>query len=256
MDTSAGATPSTATDGAGTNSGDVRAAVAHLTGGGAHLMAAPTVRGLLAADREEAWARFRAGWEELAPDPYAAARGSVRQRRYGVFSFTPATGTLTARPHVPFVQPSGTNPLHDGEQRAFEPLTGAFVADPVLARLLRLLGTLAQGLDGPPEWTVHVHPFRVLASAGASGEPTPEGRHQDGVTLVSTLLVDRANATGGQSTVTTPAGTPLLTAVLDEPGTLLVGDDRRTWHEVSALRPEDPARPARRDVLVTTFTPA
>jgi hypothetical protein len=40
---------------------------------------------------------------------------------------------------------------------------------------------------------------------------------------------------------------------LSKPGTLLVGDDRRTWHSVSPIRPIDIDAPAFRDVLVVTL---
>jgi hypothetical protein len=52
------------------------------------------------------------------------------------------------------------------------------------------------------------------------------------------------------------AGGQLLKTTLQEPGTLLFGDDRRTLHGVSAIRPRDPSRPAQRDVLVVTFAPS
>ena len=50
-------------------------------------------------------------------------------------------------------------------------------------------------------------------------------------------------------------GRQLLTTTMSEPGTLLLGDDRRTVHGVSPIRALDPAEPARRDVLVITFAP-
>ncbi|MFG2181554.1 2OG-Fe dioxygenase family protein [Streptomyces abikoensis] len=98
-------------------------------------------------------------------------------------------------------------------------------------------------------------PFRVLASAGQDGQATPEGRHRDGVTLVSSLLIGRENVTGGESSVYDMAGAPVLTTTLSEPGSLLLGDDRHTLHEVSPIRPLDPAQGTRRDVLVTTLLP-
>ncbi|WP_245171493.1 2OG-Fe dioxygenase family protein [Streptomyces decoyicus] len=51
-------------------------------------------------------------------------------------------------------------------------------------------------------------------------------------------------------------GPELLSATLDEPASLLLSDDRHTLHGVSPIRPLNPSRPARRDVLVTTLTPA
>ena len=151
------------------------------------------------------------------------------------------------------MQPEDSNPLYVGADRHFEPLTGAFIAEPLLAGLLALLGRFATALDDAAAFSVKVTPFRVLASAGVAGCPTPEGMHRDGVTLVTSLLIGLHNATGGESTVCDVTGRRLVVTTLSEPGTLLLGDDRRTVHGVSAIRPIDPARPAQRDVLVITF---
>ncbi|OKK04394.1 hypothetical protein AMK26_13580 [Streptomyces sp. CB03234] len=219
---------------------------------GAYVMAPAAVSECLGTDQHD-WAAFAAHWEDLAPDSYAAERGTRRLRRYGHFSLS-RTGELTLRPHGTFVQPENSNPLYVDVDRHFEPLTDAFVADPLLTPLLRMLGDVAACLDDAAEWSVKVHPFRVVASADSQGAPTPEGRHRDGVALVTSLLIGRDNADGGESTVYATDGTELLTTTLSEPGTLLLGDDRSTLHGVSPIRPVDPTRPAHRDVLVTTLT--
>ncbi|GAB7035269.1 2OG-Fe dioxygenase family protein [Streptomyces sp. NPDC021749] len=233
----------------------VATARASLATAGVHLLPATVTRSLLAADAE-AWARFAAHWEELSPDHYAAELGTCRLRRYGQFSLTPTTGELSHLPHLPFVQPDRTNPLYDGVDRHFEPLTEAFTTDPVLRAVLGLLGRLAGALDATvTTWNAKVHPFRVVAAADGAGDPTPEGRHQDGVTLVSSLLVNRHNATGGRSTLYALDGRELLSVTLDEPAALLVSDDRSTLHGVSPIHPLNPVRAAHRDVLVTTLIP-
>ncbi|AXK37224.1 hypothetical protein DVA86_09830 [Streptomyces armeniacus] len=203
----------------------------------------------------EAWEVFARHWDKLEADTYAAERGTRRFRRYGAFSFDAATARTSPLSHTSFVQPENSNPLYTEVERVFEPLTDAFADDPLLHGLLRLLGRAATGLDEARTWVVKVHPFRVVASADDAGEPTPEGMHRDGVTLVSSLLVNRSNARGGRSTVTTLDGRPLLETTLGKPGTLLLGDDRSTLHGVSRVRPRDLARSARRDVLVVTFAP-
>ncbi|MEU2034343.1 2OG-Fe dioxygenase family protein [Nocardia amamiensis] len=222
---------------------------------GAQLMPAAVTTSCLGLE-EGAWDRFRTHWETLCADRYASEEGTQRLRRYGWFSFTAATAQLELLPQVSFVQPENSNPLYVGVDRTFEPLTESFMADPVFRAVLRLLGRLATALDDPPVWNAKVHPFRVIASADAEGLPTPEGLHRDGVTLVSSLLVGRQNAAGGESSVLDQEGTPLLTTTLREPGDLLIGDDRRTLHSVSPVHPVDRSRPAYRDVLVVTFAPA
>ncbi|NWF29033.1 2OG-Fe dioxygenase family protein [Streptomyces sp. PKU-EA00015] len=250
--------PAVDTDRTGGSTPAVDDARAALASTGVCFMPPETVLASLGADgpRRPEWAAFAAHWEDLAEDPYAAQRGTRRLRRYGHFAWDSATGCVRMLPHEVFVQPDHTNPLYDAVDRHFEPLTRAFADDPVLRSLLGLLGRMARALDGAGEWSVKVHPFRVVATADGAGEPTPEGRHRDGVTLVSSLLVARNNVSGGESTVFTPEGRQLLSTTLRDPGSLLLNDDRATLHGVSAVRPVDPARPAHRDVLVTTFTAA
>ena len=238
-----------------TTEGDaVETARRQLNAAGAHLMGPSDVKACVGAS-EDAWRRFSAHWDELKPDVYAGALGTQRLRRYGHFAFRTTDGDARLMPHGEFVQPHDSNPLYVKQDRNFEPLTRRFAMDPMLHAILRLLGQLATALDDPPAWSAKVHPFRVIASDDSEGQPTPEGLHRDGVTLVTSLLIDRRNATGGESSVVNAGGQPLLATTLDEPGTLLVGDDRRTLHGVSPIRPLDPAEPARRDVLVITFAP-
>lgn len=225
-----------------------------LVSGGAHVMPAAATTSCLGV-AEGAWDRFRTHWDKLSTDSYAADLGVRRLRRYGQFSLSPATEQMRLLPPASFVQPEDSNPLYVGVERTFEPLTDSFVADPLFRAVLALLRRVATALDDPAVWNAKVHPFRVVASAEADGLPTPEGRHRDGVTLVSSLLVGRQNAAGGESSVFDPDGRLLLTTTLSEPGALLLGDDRRTLHSVSPVRPVDRSRPAYRDVLVVTLTP-
>ncbi|GGY98796.1 hypothetical protein GCM10010365_16810 [Streptomyces poonensis] len=236
----------------GQPTGLLAATCASLATQGFSLMPSADVSQCLRTD-PEGWRRFGAHWDELTPDTYAAETGTQRMRRYGHFTLS-GSGELTRRAHIAFVQPEDTNPLYVDRDRHFEPLTESFAADPVLSALLRMLGRVAASLADAREWSVKVHPFRVVASADRAGQPTPEGRHRDGVTLVTSLLIARGNAAGGESTVYGADGSELMSTTLSEPGTLLLGDDRATLHGVSAIHPVDVTRPAHRDVLVTTLT--
>lgn len=228
----------------------VAAAAALLATDGAALLSSSDLTRSLGAQAQD-WTRFGRHWQHLGPDPYAAELGVTRLRRYGQYAFR--DGIMRPVPYQAFAQPEDSNPLYIGRERDFEPLTDAFAKDPLLHSIVRLLGRAAQALDDVDEWNVKVHPFRVRSRADADGNPTPEGLHRDGVTLVSSLLVGRRNAAGGESVVCDPDGRTLLKTTLAEPGTLMLGDDRRTLHGVSPVRPIDHSGPAQRDVLVITF---
>lgn len=72
----------------------------------------------------------------------------------------------------------------------------------------------AGALDDAAAWNIKVRPFRIRSSTDEGGHPTPEGMHRDGVTLVSSLLVGRRNASGGDSTVCDLDGRQLLATTL------------------------------------------
>jgi hypothetical protein len=171
-------------------------------------------------------------------------------RRYGCYLVL--DGFPHRLPTRTFAQSEDPNLRYINGDREFEPLTDAFAEDPLLHDVIKLLTRMAASLDDVAEWNVKVHPFRTRSCDGG-GHPAPEGLHRDGVTLVSTLLIGRRNAIGGESTVCDPSGRRLLTTTLAEPGTLLVGDDRRILHAVSPIRPVSSSGPAQRDVLVITF---
>lgn len=230
----------------------VAVAAEQVAGIGATVLSAFDVTRSLDVGRE-GWIRFARHWQHLAPDPYAAELGVQRLRRYGQYSFR--DGTLHPMPKTTFVQPQDSNPLYVGTDREFEPLTESFAKDPLLHKVITLLTRVAAALDDVADWNVKVHPFRTRSGPG-DASPTPEGMHRDGVTLVSSLLVGRRNAVGGESSVCDMDGRQLLSTTLDEPGTLLLGDDRRTLHGVSPIRPIDCSGPAQRDVLVVTLASA
>lgn len=236
-----------------TDADPVAAATRLLTTTGATVMHPLDVNRSLGVSREE-WTRFARHWQHLEPDRYAAELGVQRLRRYGQYAVR--DGAARRVPIGVFAQPQDSNPLYIGRDRQFEPLTDAFDSDPLLHKVIGLLARLAAALDEVEEWNVKVHPFRIRSAAGGDGHPTPEGMHRDGVTLVTSLLVGRRNAIGGESTVCDLTGRQLLKTTLAEPGTLMLGDDRRTVHGVSPIRPIDGSGPAQRDVLVITFASA
>ncbi|MFJ3304917.1 2OG-Fe dioxygenase family protein [Streptomyces sp. NPDC086549] len=230
-------------------------AVAALSGPGGHLMPSAALSSLIGVGAGD-WDRFAAHWNDLALDTYMADGGTYRFRRYGQFDLNPDSGELTLLPHAPYRQETDVNPLNGGIERFFDPLTEPFVADPLLRSVLVALGRIFTEADdhGTRRWNIKLHPYRISASTEQEGQPAPEGRHRDGVTFITSLLIDRVNVTGGESGVYADSGARLLTTTLSEPGDLLLGDDRRTLHSVTPVRPVDPELPAHRDVLVIAYT--
>jgi hypothetical protein len=94
---------------------------------------------------------------------------------------------------------------------------------------------------------------RYVTSDSETGKPAPQGRHRDGIDYVTSLVIDRHNITGGESSVYTDDGKRRAVVTLS-PGDQLLLSDRRMLHDVTPVRPADPLRSAHRDVLLVDFS--
>lgn len=220
-----------------------------LATGGVRLLPPATTTALLGAT-PESWSRFHRHWEALRVDRTTPGRHSRRLRRYGHYQVS-VTGRFRLLAHDPFDLPHTGNPF---AEPPYDALTDDFASDPLLEAVLRLLVEYAADLDDAVLWDAEVHPLRELAAAESGGH-APARAHRD-ATLIAHLLLGRENAAGGETVVCSPTGRRLFAVTLDEPGTLLLTDGRGTELTGTLFHPADPARPARRDLLVVTFAPA
>jgi hypothetical protein len=199
------------------------------------------------------WPDFIASWNNLAPDTYLAERGFFRRRRHAVFSIT-GDGASVRESHQPHFQSHNYNPLQGDIERWFEPIVDSISGGAILQRILKFcatnFGRLTQRVRA---WKCEVHQFRIEASNELEGQPTPEGIHRDGVDYVLVLLIDRENIVSGTTTIHTAAGDELGNFTLTDPLDAALVDDGRVFHGVTPVHPEDPTRPAHRDVLVVTL---
>jgi hypothetical protein len=200
------------------------------------------------------WDDFTASWEDLRVDTYMADRGRYRKRRHAAFAAMP-DGRITRKPHQPHYQGTEYNPLHGGIERWFEPISPVIGDGPSMATILGFCRALfARLAGGTPSWHVEVHQFRIEAKPGELGQPTPEGLHRDGVDYVLVLLIRRRNIVSGTTSIHAVADKRLLGSfTLTAPFDAALVDDKRVYHGVTPVEPQDPASPAFRDVLVVTF---
>jgi hypothetical protein len=197
------------------------------------------------------WDALAASWDGMAQDIYMADGGRYRRRRYGVFKAE--AGRISREAHQPHYQTLDYNRLNGGVARWFEPMPAGVAAgasfQSILSACLDLFGRLAKDKT----WHIETHQFRIEARPGEAGQPTPEGRHRDGVDFVLVLMIRRENIARGVTTIHAPDGTDLGSFTLEHPIEAALVDDHRVFHGVTAVEPIDPAKPAYRDVLVVTF---
>lgn len=232
---------------------DLDAIAAALADPGFAVRMAPFIRDALQIDQSQ-WERFAASWEDLGPDRFMADGGRYRRRRFSALRVSGQK--VEAKPRQPHFQSRDHNSLNGGVQRWFDAVRSETLENPVLAGLLRLFSPVFDSLDNRSEgadWHTEVHQFRIETSLAEKGLPSPEGMHRDGVDWVLVILVRRQNVEEGITKIGGANGEPFDSFVLQEPGDLVLLDDRKIMHGVTQILPQDPTKPAYRDVLVVTW---
>jgi hypothetical protein len=199
------------------------------------------------------WAEFAESWNDLGLDIYMADGGRYRRRRFAVFAAPADGGPILRGPHQPHYQSRDYNALNGGIERWFAPIAEKVGAGPSMRAILATCRSLFDRLAPGRAWHIETHQFRIEARGDMVGLPTPEGVHRDGVDYVLVLLIRRENVRSGVTSIHDLAGKTLGSFTLAEPFAAALVDDHRVMHGVTPVEPEDPSRPAFRDVLVVTF---
>ncbi len=212
---------------------------------------APAMAEALRAAGLSDWDGFAGTWDDLGLDTYMADGGRYRKRRHAAFAVSRAG--IARKPDQPHYQSRDYNALNGGIARWFDPVTAAAAESAAFQAILRTCHALFDGLTPAPAWHVEAHQFRIEARPGQSGQPTPEGMHQDGVDWVLVLMVGRVNIASGTTSIHGLDRTLLGSFTLEAPMDAALVDDHRVFHGVTPVRPLNPEQPAHRDVLVVTF---
>ncbi|WP_020396236.1 2OG-Fe dioxygenase family protein [Thiolinea disciformis] len=203
---------------------------------------------------EQEIAHLKSFWFNLEKDNYMADNGTYRFRRYSQFNIDLENNELELLPHAAYEQPTYINPLNGGILRYYLPLEDAFIKNSFINNLLIELANLLGRIDHIKYWNIKLHPYRITCSSDFEGYPTPEGLHRDGVNYITTLLIDRFNIIGGETTITDNQKFPIYKRQLLDSFDMLLANDTKTMHEVSPIKTLHPQQAAWRDVLVIAFS--
>lgn len=112
---------------------------------------------------------------------------------------------------------------------------------------IQIAGTPRQALQ------VTMHQMLTFASTRSGSRPAPEGLHQDGAEfIISALVVERCNVSGGASRVYYDAGRHLAMSPRElQPGEGIFQADKLWgyWHDVTPIYPDDPVRESYRSII-------
>ncbi|MBA3684532.1 MAG: 2OG-Fe dioxygenase family protein [Planctomycetes bacterium] len=171
--------------------------------------------------------------------------GTFRRRRLSRFR---GAGAFEHLPHAAFMQSAYVNRLLGNIQREYEELEDDLIAHPAFRALLTIY---AEFFATGPDTVLGVHQIRIVCAPGQSGEPAPEGVHQDGFDWVGIFCIARAGVLGAQTQLFDDLrGEPIFSKAL-APGEAVFVNDRRIHHFTTPVTPSADAE-GHRDVFVIT----
>jgi hypothetical protein len=156
-------------------------------------------------------------------------------------------------PYQPHYQTLDYNPLNGGVARYFAPILDDLHQSITLAALLEFGNRVFSQITGNPQWHIELHQFRIEARDGRMGKPTPEGVHRDGVDFVIVVMVKRVNIDSGATTIYNLDHQLVGEFTLRDSFDMVLVNDRKLYHGVTAITQLDADEEAFRDVLVITF---
>lgn len=201
----------------------------------------------------EDWADFQESWNNLAQDKYMADGGNYRRRRYSILSALPSSTLMRLEQHQPHYQSLNYNNLNGGVARHYEPIEPSVMHGNTMSSFIKMGCEIFGRLQPYCAWHIEVHQFRIEATEGNSGKPTPEGIHRDGVNFVMMVMIKRTNLANGNTVVYDSEKLKLDDFTLQNPLDMALTNDERTFHGATPIIQLDITAPATRDVLVVTF---
>ena len=187
---------------------------------------------------------FKPFFSNMPIDPYI--KGNYRSRRLS--RFTVSGNELIKLPHGYFFQSKEHNRLVGDVKREFAELDDALIK---LDTFRNLVLAFSDSCKLHPEAEIGVHQIRIICSPDNSGNPAPEGIHQDGTDFIGIFSVDRNNIEGGETHLyTAKKEKPVFSKVLN-PGELLLVNDHDFFHFANPIKPQTNAQGSW-DVFVLT----
>ncbi len=213
-------------------------------------------KGVLAL--EKSLSEFQSTYDRLTLDQFMNDGGTYRLRRFGRFRLWQNSLQIEKLENKPFFQSKEKNPLNGGTPRFFDEMEPSALHNPILHQIIRKQFELLPNLEKlarPRSWLVYVHQIRIVGKPGVPGNPSPEGKHQDGHYYVGQVLIQRKNVDGATSLAFDLDGNLIFEGTLKNQLESILINDRETYHNVTPIQSEDQLNDAVRDMLLIDFNP-
>ena len=197
-------------------------------------------------------------WSSLVSSEAQSVLLAIRPyRRRSCFQYHAKPDSTPFRWHLREVgTPTFTQAVTDARARPrrFESAHPAVYRDPDVLLLIAMVCELIRQMPSvvASSFKVTLHQMLTYATAATGSKPAPEGTHQDGSPFIlSALVIERQNITGGVSSVYYTKREALAFRSELQPGEGILQSDRHhaLWHGVSPIFAVDATKTAFRSII-------
>lgn len=181
-------------------------------------------------------------WDAIPKDPYV--KEGFRYKT--INRYKKSNGRFVVCPHRPLYQSKIFNPTHGDIHRDYEQMKN----EPYSIKLLTLRFMELCCIDEETEVLVQAQRIKTDAK-GMLGHPSVEGFHQDGVSYVGVMCIDRKNIMGGVTQISkTKSDEAVIFSGILLPGQIVILDDKNVYHYTSPISVINEEEEGYRDVLL------
>lgn len=192
---------------------------------------------------------LRREFPSLQRDPYVDS--GFRYKHIARFKYDRERG-FRKLPQTPLYQSANYNPTHGDIYREYPEIVPK---TPIV--LLQTLQAFTKVADVPSGETILIQYQRITCDPDKTGLPAVEGWHQDDVTKVGVICVDRHNIKGGETHIkSSNANYSAADSVLSFellPGYMVLFEDDKVMHYVTPISSADGTNPGYRDVVLLSY---
>lgn len=189
--------------------------------------------------------QLQSEFSSLTVDPYV--KNGFRRKH--IVRYVKHKKEFVHVPNKPLFQSKQYNPTHGDIQRIYPEFTPTNQC--VLPDLLNLFADVAQVPNGS---TILIQAQRITCSPYDPGFPSVEDWHQDNVTKVGVICVDRQNIEGGINQFRPTKHHPEdVCSIMLKPGYMVVFDDDQVQHRVTPITSQDKRGNGYRDVVLLSY---
>lgn len=182
---------------------------------------------------------FHKSYNNLYIDEYVQTNPPTRLRRFAKYDINVKDGIEYIISFNPSTILKQDVPDFRSKERIYNNIENKFIySEPILNLITNISGLICKIHPHKiNNLSINFHQVRLISYSKNESDNSPEGIHQDGADyIVSALVLDRHNVTGGESRIYDENKNKILFEKKLNKNEMIFQEDRSLWHDVTPIQ--------------------